>query len=51
MELIEYFGYNSVLILTFFFISFGALILKYVTLGASYYFHLIEVLYLIRLHM
>ena len=35
MELIEYFGYNSVLILTFFFISFGALILKYVTLGAS----------------
>ena len=24
MELIEYFGYNSVLILTFFFISFGA---------------------------
>ena len=35
MELINYLQYNSVLILTFFFISLGALILKYITLGAS----------------
>lgn len=35
MELINDLQYNSVLILTFFFLSFGALILKYVTLGAS----------------
>lgn len=35
MELINYLQYNSVLILTFFFLSFAALILKYVTLGAS----------------
>ena len=35
MELINYLQYNSVLILTFFFISFVALILKYITLGAS----------------
>lgn len=35
MELIEYFHYNSVLILTFFFTSFVVLILKYITLGAS----------------
>ena len=30
-----YFGYNSVLILSFFFISFIVLILKYITLGKS----------------
>jgi membrane associated rhomboid family serine protease len=35
MELVEYLQYNSVLILTFFFLSFGALILKYVTFGKS----------------
>ena len=35
MELINYLHYNSVLILTFFFVSFAALILKYITLGAS----------------
>lgn len=35
MELINYFHYNSVLILTFFFSSFVVLILKYITLGAS----------------
>ena len=35
MELINYLQYNSVLILTFFFVSFAALILKYITLGAS----------------
>lgn len=35
MELINYLQYNSVLILTFFFLSFGALILKYITVGAS----------------
>ena len=35
MELISYLQYNSVLILTFFFISFIALILKYITMGAS----------------
>lgn len=35
MELIEYLQYNSVLILTFFFLSFGTLILKYVTFGKS----------------
>lgn len=35
MELINYFHYNSILILTFFFTSFLALILKYATLGAS----------------
>lgn len=35
MELIDYLQYNSVLILTFFFLSFGALILKYITLDAS----------------
>ena len=35
MELINYLQYNSFLILTFFFLSFGALILKYVTLDAS----------------
>lgn len=35
MELINYLQYNSVLILTFFFLSFVALILKYVTLGSS----------------
>lgn len=35
MDLINYLQYNSVLILTFFFLSFGALILKYISLGAS----------------
>ena len=35
MEVVEYLQYNSVLILTFFFLSFAALILKYVTLGSS----------------
>ena len=35
MELINYLQYNSVLILTFFFISLGALILKYITMGSS----------------
>lgn len=35
MELVEYLQYNSVLILTFFFISLGALILKYVTFEKS----------------
>ena len=35
MDLINYLQYNSILILTFFFISFAALILKYITLGAS----------------
>lgn len=35
MELINYLQYNSVLILTFFFISLASLILKYITLGAS----------------
>lgn len=35
MELFSYFQYNSVLILTFFLISLGALILKYITLGKS----------------
>ena len=35
MELMNYFQYNSILILTYFFISFGALILKYITLGTS----------------
>lgn len=35
MELVEYLQYNSVLILTFFFLSFGALILKYITFGKS----------------
>lgn len=35
MELMNDLQYNSVLILTFFFLSFGALILKYITLGAS----------------
>lgn len=35
MELVEYLQYNSVLILTFFFLSFAALILKYVTFGKS----------------
>lgn len=35
MELINYFQYNSMLILTYFFLSVGALILKYVTLGKS----------------
>lgn len=36
MELINiYFGYNSILILTFFFASFLALILNYITLGKS----------------
>ena len=35
MELINYLQYNSVLILRFFFLSFAALILKYVTLGSS----------------
>lgn len=35
MELANYFQYNSVLILTFFFTSFAVLILKYITLGKS----------------
>lgn len=35
MELVNYFQYNSVLILTFFFTSFAVLILKYITLGKS----------------
>lgn len=35
MELANYFQYNSVLILSFFFISFAVLILKYITLGKS----------------
>ena len=35
MELINYLQYNSFLILTFFFISLAALILKYITMGAS----------------
>lgn len=35
MELVNYFQYNSVLILTFFFASFAVLILKYITLGKS----------------
>lgn len=35
IELFNYFQYNSVLILTFFLISFIALILKYITLGKS----------------
>lgn len=35
MDLINYFQYNSILILTYFFISVGALILKYITLGKS----------------
>lgn len=35
MELIAYFQYNSILILTYFFISVAVLILKYVTLEAS----------------
>ncbi len=35
MDLINYLQYNSVLILTFFFLSLGALILKYITLGTS----------------
>lgn len=35
MELINYLQYNSVLILTFFFLSFAALILKYITMGSS----------------
>ena len=36
MELINtYFGYNSILILTFFFVSFIVLMLKYITLGKS----------------
>lgn len=35
MELVEYLQYNSVLILSFFFLSFAALILKYITFGNS----------------
>lgn len=35
MELIDYLQYNSTLILTYFFISVGTLILKYITLGKS----------------
>lgn len=35
MELINYFQYNSILILTYFFLSVGTLILKYITLGQS----------------
>ena len=35
MEIINYFQYNSVLILSFFFISFAVLILKYITFGKS----------------
>lgn len=35
MDLINYFQYNSVLILTFFFVSFFVLILKYITFGKS----------------
>ena len=35
MEIINYFQYNSILILTFFFLSLGVLILKYVTFGKS----------------
>ena len=35
MELVEYLQYNSVLILSFFFLSFAALILKYITFGKS----------------
>ena len=35
MGLVEYLQYNSVLILSFFFLSFAALILKYITFGKS----------------
>lgn len=35
MELIDYFQYNSILILTYFFASVAVLILKYVTVGKS----------------
>ena len=35
MDLINYLQYNSVLILTFFFTSFVALLLKYITMGSS----------------
>lgn len=35
MELFSYFQYNSILILTYFLISLGALILKYITFGKS----------------
>lgn len=35
MELIDYFQYNSNLILTYFFLSVGTLILKYITFGSS----------------
>lgn len=35
MEFLNYFSYNSKLVLTFFFISLGAIILKYITNGAS----------------
>jgi len=35
MEIMSYFQYNSILILTFFFLSLGVLILKYVTFGKS----------------
>lgn len=35
MDLINYFQYNSVLILTFFFVSFFVLLLKYITFGKS----------------
>lgn len=37
MELINYFQYNSVLILTYFFISVVVLLLKYITAGKSNY--------------
>lgn len=35
MELIDYFQYNSILILTYFFVSVAVLILKYITVGKS----------------
>ena len=35
MELIDYFQYNSILILTYFFVSVAVLILKYITAGKS----------------
>lgn len=35
MELIDYFQYNSILILTYFFVSVAVLVLKYITAGKS----------------
>ena len=35
MEFTNYFQYNSILILSFFFVSFAVLILKYITFGKS----------------